>query len=766
MKEERSPSITLNTDLTLGEQPVCQNNLIDMKSICLFFLSLPFFLNHLQSQTNFSFEDNYIFQKNEVDESFSVAEIILNGIVEKQEYGILNNEVVTFNYIQSLSNYLFNVSDKQICLVTLGGIWDGYVIEHSHGAKLHVGQKGIIVLDSFTIKEDIILANLGFNNRFFADNGSKDHFTKFFYAYRYAQELALNYEKTLTIDESRLCLKFDNILPDFINNTLSFDILAKTNYSVPLSKIIADCTYPVGNLSTFLVQNSKIQVYLGDSLNSNTYYTVLNDVNDTTVKISLLPFSSAGINDLYNLKTTYTKLLKITINVQNWGNLGNLSINEFEISGQAYYRDDIDLPFDELCTENGEINFGLCEIYSTQTAPFAAGIKQVIELTGFAFGNSGIIEIPNADVGGMPPFILNSTDTRYIKNWSDNSILINITDLTPSSPMGSGLWVIKPAHLTTKCSVNVKVDYAITNQYVSDHPEVGEKMVSIATDLTNGDDRIKWYFNRSSFDASTKLAAQGITSSQILTILQDVFCDWETATGIEIFYAGETVLSNNNLDKINVVLCRPLGGSLTAVTRTYYLPTAYCNPNIPFIYNSFEDIDMSISDEYLYHVGSESSLPLNKLDLYSILIHEVGHFLSLHHAMQGVMYYQPSVGIANRNIDPDAISGVNKQKQRTLDAIGNACFPNHTLNISPQGCTVNNIDNVIESDIQFINYNDNLYVQTSESIAQINIFAINGTIFQTVKDTPNVNISNLPIGIYIAEVYTPSKKVAFKFIKL
>jgi hypothetical protein len=279
----------LNADLTSGEQTVCQNNLIVMKSICMFFVSLLFLLNHLQAQTNFSFEDNYVFQKNEVDESFSVAEIILNGIVEKQEYGILNNEVVTFNYIRSLSTYLFNETDKQICLVTLGGIWDGYVIEHSHGAKLYVGQKGMIMLDSFTLKEDIILANLGFhNNRFFTDNGSKDLFTKFFYPFRYAQDIALNYEKTLSFENSRLCLKFDNILPDFINNTLSFYILAKTDYSVPLSKIIADCAYPVGNLSTFLVQNSKFQVYLGDSLNSNAYNTVLNDVNDTTVKISWL----------------------------------------------------------------------------------------------------------------------------------------------------------------------------------------------------------------------------------------------------------------------------------------------------------------------------------------------------------------------------------------------------------------------------------------------------------------------------------------------
>lgn len=736
-----------------------------MKSFCMFIVSLSFFLNHLYSQTSFSLEDNYVFQKNEIDESFTFAKIIQNGIVEKQEYGILNNEVVTFNYIRPLTTYHLNERDKQICLVTMGGIWDGYVYQHSHSVKLHLGQKGILMLDSFTIKDDIILANLGFqNNRFFADNGSKDHFTKFFYAFRYAQELALNYEKTLSIEESRLCLKFDNILPDFINNTLSFDILSKTDYSVPLSKIIAYCTYPTGNLSTFLVQNSKIQVYLGDSLNSNAYYTVLNDVNDTTVKISLLPFSTAGINDLYKLKTTYTKLLKITINVQNWGNLGNLSINDFEISGQAYYRDDIDLPFDELCTENGEINFGLCEIYSTQTAPFAAGIKQVIELTGFAFGNSGIIEIPNADVGGMPPFIINSSDTRYIKSWSDNSILINITDLTPTSPMGSGLWVVKPTHLTTKCSVDVKVDYAIANQYVASLPIDGEKMVSIATDLNNGDDRIKWYFNRSTFDASTKLSAQGITSSQILTMLQDVFCDWESATGIEIFYAGETTLGDDNMDRKNVVLCVPsLGSGIQAKTRNVF-PADNCN-GLQYVYNQFTDIDMFICDDFLYHMGSIGTLPSNKFDLYSILIHEAGHFLSLHHAMQGVMFYRLNSGIHRRTIDSDAISGIEKQKERTLDVLSSACFEGYTLNTTPQGCTVN-VSDLKKNEIIYTNDHEKIVIHSPIVIDKINIFGMDGKHILTQLSTSEVYINNLSSGIYIAQIVSESNIYSLKFVKL
>jgi hypothetical protein len=175
---------------------------------------------------------------------------------------------------------------------------------------------------------------------------------------------------------------------------------------------------------------------------------------------------------------------------------------------------------------------------------------------------------------------------------------------------------------------------------------------------------------------------------------------------------------------------------------------------------------MSVSDEYLWHVGNESSLPPNKLDLYSILIHEVGHFLSLHHANQGVMFYKLNPGVPKRSIDSDALEGMKKQKQRTLDAIGAACFPNHTLNVSSQGCTVNNIDNKIVDDIQLINDNNQLYFQTSESIAQINIFAINGTISQSVRDAPQVDISNLPLGIYVAEVLLPSNKVAVKFIKL
>jgi hypothetical protein len=107
-----------------------------------------------------------------------------------------------------------------------------------------------------------------------------------------------------------------------------------------------------------------------------------------------------------------------------------------------------------------------------------------------------------------------------------------------------------------------------------------------------------------------------------------------------------------------------------------------------------------------------------------------------------------------------------KQKQRTLDAIGAACFPNHTLNVSPQGCTVNNIDNKIVNDIQLINDNNYLYFKTSESLSKINIFCLNGTIIQTVSDTPQVDIGHLPSGIYVAEVLLPSNKVAVKFIKL
>ncbi|MBK9689293.1 MAG: matrixin family metalloprotease [Saprospiraceae bacterium] len=451
--------------------------------------------------------------------------------------------------------------------------------------------------------------------------------------------------------------------------------------------------YPKRNLGDYIVNNVKIEAQKSTILLDNIYELNLSDFTDTIVDIKIHSdciFPSTR-STYYELDTIFENLIAVTLKVSNWGLLGDLTIEDFQLEGTAKYINETEdcQEFDDLCVENGSFQLGFCDIFQTITAHFGAGIQQEITFKGLNYGFSGKIEIPNADDGGASSITINSNDTRWIKLWSDTEIKVLISSIAPDHPMGSGKWKIKPI-INSGCEKDIEIDYAISNTFSASNTE---RMNSIATSPFAGNDKFKWYIDKTAIETNSFLISQGISYTDVFNVCYQAFCDWEQACGLEFSFEGENVNGNNATDQKYTVTIGDLGGSILANTPTRLSITS-CDPsNNAYIDRRLFDSDIIIDENQPWYVSLNPTVQSAKFDLYSVMIHEIGHLLLMKHANQGTMFFMTPSGSNVRSIDSKLLNGIEVQKNRTLNAIGD-CLAGFALNTSVAGCTTSTKDDL------------------------------------------------------------------------
>ena len=281
------------------------------------------------------------------------SSLILEGEVVRKEYRynfVIPEDIQTINYVAVTEVLKGNLETNEVAIITEGGIKDGIIQSYSHYPTLAIGERGIFFLTGLNVENDVIFSQMTGNSKsLFSYTRNQVHEVYCTKEHTYIESLGdvkrqinplYDFEVRLTTDSSELCLTIDNILPNFVENTVSFDVKVKANQTgYKLSELHLGFEYPKENLGEFIVQNVKMEVLKGPVISDEIYGVSEFDIASEKAGVSILTDcvlpQSFQLNEYYTLGTSFEKLITIELQVENWGGLGDLSIEDFVFDGSA-----------------------------------------------------------------------------------------------------------------------------------------------------------------------------------------------------------------------------------------------------------------------------------------------------------------------------------------------------------------------------------------------------------------------------------------------
>lgn len=741
--------------------------------------------------------------KNTIDN----ADLIVKGEVIYQEAFKLteNGNIYTSNSF-NVTRGIQGVIGSEIKIRTRGGSFEGRTDIVHHQPQFAIGEECILFLKQTRNSDMYELVNGKFGKMQLVKNAafeaiSEGSLEKFQSERQLLEQIGelINADLTISAIETEadllnvseigeLCFKIANPEPIFGTSQVAFDILIKSDVEGLLfsgGEVVLK--YPISHLGSYIVQNNGIETNKEVVIENPDYSLSVEDLLEDKVKIKI-ETDCKKEEVFYPLSTNYEKLVRVIVSVQEWGNLGTLAIDDFSYEGNAQYfieeRGCID--FEKFCTE-GQVYFTACTVNSVEVAPFGAGIGQILTINGEDFGN-GIgaeITIPNPDDGGATNFSISGIDFNYIESWADDEIKLVVSSIGPNadnSPFASGIWEIDPDITsqepnTLVCFFEVEIDYALLNEN-----DLGkDKMIGLVFNPNNSPDgTFQWYLDMD-IDNDPILQMKGISFAMVEEVAQQAFCDWEVATGIDFEYMGGIANGQNAADNMSVVQFSPItSAGLTAVRFT---DNELC-PDDEIFEERFREADIELNTNEDWFVSLNENIGAGKLDLYSVLIHEIGHSILLGHAMDTdnsngteddrIMYWQVQTQQIKRDIDDKTTSGAELLVERSQEAIApTRCFNGFVLATNAGACTtpthevlrthcnVSLLGNVKNGEVP-------LKLSVENKVDFVQIVGVNGQVYYN-KDELNEGDHEIPTlnfhsGLYFLVVSCEGHTFTQKFI--
>lgn len=786
-----------------------------MKSLLLTFL---FIFSSL-----FSFSQSDYLLSN-IEKATAVVE---GKVYKKESFRSENGLILTANYIRVYTTFKGNACDS-IIIITKGGDLDNRSLDVSHTLQLFIGEHAIFLLSPHKTVNYLAGCNayIPYNNyagkisKLLNDKENEAFYfsnSEFIKSWR-KLKISIGYItgidarikpvksqlqlKKLT-SATELCLKFDNA--QIINPyQVSVDLMAKS--SVPglsFSQAYVLVNYPTEHLGNNVVANGGVEASRGDIIeNSDQYELITKDeaVDQMSIEIES---DCLGSDDYYVLDTTYEKLANLIFDVESWGNTGTVNLESFAFEGYAKHflaDDDGCVNFDNLCVSN-PITLEGCEINNIQVQPTSAGTSKKVTISGEGFGQGilGFVFIPDADNGGQTRSGYGfSQNYEYIEKWNDSTIIVKVSSIGGNNgTMGSGPWQVDP-QTGIPCTETVEIDYSLLNKQIEiTEDSLVDKAIGFVVDsfgnAANSTGIVEWYIDSSSINNNPLLVSQGITVDTFRQIAEAAFCDWETLVNLDFEYKGlvATGILDDDISVITFVdsIENKDSGERTLAETSNWSSKELCSPDNYFT-GLQATFDMQFNSSVDWYIGIAPPpggiIPDSTTDIYSILIHEIGHALLLRHAMDTngsngtdddrIMFYNAPEGKTKRIIDGKSLAGVQFNLDETVIEIEieNGCFGSYVLDRDINGCGLNHTHeqetkihkNVLLSNI--VSKNQGRLELLNSKIDNIYIFDIGGK--PTSYNRENRNIitleTNLSNGMYLFQYTLDNKAYVEKFIIL
>ena len=550
-----------------------------------------------------------------------------------------------------------------------------------------------------------------------------------------------------------------------------------------------------------IVANNKITITKGTNFNSITYVDPNSVVLDDATDVFNFYFGSdyyAGTWNRTNITTSQQQLVHIKIEIANCNQNTQLQfINQNQTSNVSLYTENpTEDFFGTVYTYNNtyyqnSLNWVLCEMnISNFTSPVNAGVGDILTITGYNFGNtrgSGQVKFINSD-NCCSAYVQKLNNIDYV-DWTNTEIKIrvpftvdsiyNLNGTKKKSGIGGGNFIVKNALGDSAISSNnlagnpFKVYYSIINTSYTNNGYQKYK-VNLLNDNNHGA-----YTIRLDTSFNSNPAARGCIIKAI-----DEWC----ITGAKILLGSDTSLIYNPAvnDGVNYIFFSDTLPSYVNASTDQNFSLCIASNNT---YQYEFDISINNSINWQYDTTG-ATIQTGKYDFYGTMLHEIGHVILLGHVNDpaDVMFWLSYQGLltpsqrVSLQLYTSPIDGGTYSVQSSKNIVyyglcnvsaivpSNSCGGDYGVHEIFDGVMNFNIyPNPTNYD--FINASYELKDHTNIKFV---IRDLTGRVInEKYPDNSNIgkhqeqiNVDNLPSGIYFLILNINENQFAYKFIKL
>lgn len=735
-----------------------------------------------------------------LNERFEKSEIAFEGIVlEKESFWNANHSrIYTRNFISVEKSFKGSLPEI-ITLISQGGEVDNDFQELSHGLTFEVGAEGLFLCKHFDVPnlgESLMINNfdgfVGYQREKLGikifDGSTEYNNLRKFYSNFLNPEISNNLN-SFELKSTSETIEFDLGSITVNANSLEFDVYAKSSTEGTLfagGELFLK--YSTSLFGSNIVSAQSIAVDKEDVTENASYGLNTFDADSETLQINITANCEKSAN-LYGLSASvFEKILHFEIDIVDFFEIGSLSLDEFQMEGLVnYYHPRRGcIPFDKIVVPNPIEEFFVLSIIEHDLI-VTAGTGSILRIKGTDFGTikgDVIFKNANTNSNSFPVF----TEEEDILIWNDTIINVRVPSRgkifggTGNSPAGSGFFKVrKPGtpSMEAQSPQEIEIKYAVHNFRNSSN----QAFLTYMGETVDSDGILD---NNRTFQLDSSLHFH----PQAKTLIDTALCQWINASAIkwDIGPVSEKQIPANN-DSTNLILFaqnNQFNGSnaeataFTPITGTRIEP---CSGAVRFI----REVDILIREDLSaltppatggFHFGRTTPVASNKIDFYSVILHEFGHAHLLRHALPDTKVMFPFIpqGVSRRSINSIDTEGA----KAVIDSSNFylAMFPNcgHAIKNGNMCFSVTSIEEEIKPDLIKVYPNPfnnqlNFEIPLSKNFTFEIFDVIGNRVFQKYfeEQTSNFQITlteDIPSGIYYVSIRSSDLIYSTKLLKI
>lgn len=578
---------------------------------------------------------------------------------------------------------------------------------------------------------------------------------------------------------------------------LEFDVNIKSTNSISyLDNIPVRLSYNTNVFGTNVVGAGKITVTNGTSFNNTQYLNANNYKSDQSANV----FAFAVGTDYMlsnptrvNITPTYKLLAHVKMEISYCGSASaNLTESSTALNA-AFYTTSASASstaFQSYTTLNylgsAVVNTPCPISVFDFNTPLSGGKGDIITINGVSFGTTrgtGQVKFKDANAAGHP-FIQKLDNIDYV-SWNDTVIKIRLPSMIQVSGInqtpGSGIFIVK----------NNTGDSAVAN-YNSSFQTL-DVHYSLFQDF-NTTSLNKYRFNLKNANglggytirADTSISNHPDRKGCLIRAIKD----WRCIAAINLVFGNDTSITTTAPDNITTMFfVNSLPTGVVASTQTQ---AEFCLNSSVYTY-AIKDFDTKISRQFnFFYDTTGAALPLGMYDFYEVMVHEIGHGISLKHVIDTtqIMYRTTKVayggvslpGASRRKLVANSgdADGVLYNVGVSPTSVTGQCTNFTSHQISNTACTVIGINEILKNKYDFMLYPNpvssdklNIKFNNGGSRYKITIYDSMGKIvFQSNNENStsetnllNLDVTNFSSGLYLINLTIDNNNLSQKFIK-